>query len=98
MKIPPSTDPKASVPSATHAGARKAEGATAPVASAGKDSVRLSTHAAGDVQATADASFDQSKVEAIKDAIRNGTLTVDANIVTDRMVAQALALLNKNRG
>ena len=49
MKIPPSTDPKASVPSATHAGARKAEGASAPVASAGKDSVRLSTHAAGDV-------------------------------------------------
>lgn len=98
MKIPPSTDPKASVPSATQAGARRAEGAAASASPSGRDSVQLSTHAAGDVKALPDAPFDQAKVVAIKEAIRNGTLTVDATAVADRMVAQALALLDKNRG
>jgi negative regulator of flagellin synthesis FlgM len=98
MKIPPSSDPKASVTYDPSAAPRRTEGAAAPVAGAGKDQVKLSTHAAADAPAVADASFDKAKVEAIKDAIRNGTLTVDSGIVADQMVAQALALAAKNRG
>ena len=41
------------------------------------------------------AEFDRNKVEAIKQAIRDGTLTVNPEVVADRMLAGTLALLGK---
>jgi negative regulator of flagellin synthesis FlgM len=64
------------------------------------DSIQLSAlsaqlHALG----TSDASgveFDRAKVEAIKEAIREGRLTVDPEVVADRMLAMAMALMRKD--
>lgn len=39
--------------------------------------------------------FDRSKVEAIKQAIRDGTLTVNPEVIADKMLASTLALLGK---
>ncbi|GMU70963.1 MAG: flagellar biosynthesis anti-sigma factor FlgM [Burkholderiales bacterium] len=97
MKIPPSADLNARATSTAETGTRRAEASVANANTPGRDRVQLSTLATGDVKATADASFDHSRVEAIKEAIRNGTLTVDPGAVADRMVAQALALLDRQR-
>ena len=51
----------------------------------------------GEAAAAPEASFDRAKVEAIKTAIRDGTLSVDSGVVADRMLAQALALITKGR-
>src|SRR2546423_5604398 len=40
--------------------------------------------------------FDRIKVEAIKEAIREGRLTVNPGVVADKMLASALALLAKD--
>ncbi len=44
------------------------------------------------------AEFDRSKVEAIKQAIREGRLTVTPEVVADRMLAAALAMMKKDGG
>ena len=44
---------------------------------------------------SADAAFDRGRVEAIKLAIVEGRLTVSADVVADRMVASALAMLGR---
>ena len=40
--------------------------------------------------------FDRTKVEAIKEAIREGRLTVNPEVVADKMLASALAMLGKD--
>ncbi|MEP7205993.1 MAG: flagellar biosynthesis anti-sigma factor FlgM [Casimicrobiaceae bacterium] len=42
------------------------------------------------------AEFDRAKVEAIKDAIREGRLTVNPDVVADKMLAAALAMMKKD--
>lgn len=44
---------------------------------------------------SADAGFDRARVEAIKQAIVEGRLTVSADVVADKMVASALAMLGR---
>lgn len=39
--------------------------------------------------------FDRTKVEAIKSAIREGRLTVNPEVVADRMLAHTLAMIAK---
>ncbi len=43
----------------------------------------------------AEPGFDRARVEAIKQAIVEGKLTVDAQVVADRMLASALALMQR---
>ena len=42
--------------------------------------------------------FDRTKVDAIKEAIRDGRLTVNADVVADKMLASTLAMLGKDNG
>jgi negative regulator of flagellin synthesis FlgM len=81
------------------------DGATAkPAAGAnpspgGADRVRLSDLSAqlAALESTlGDQPIDTGRVEAIKAAIRDGTLTVDSSVVADRMLASAIALLGKD--
>lgn len=44
------------------------------------------------------AEFDRAKVESIKDAIREGRLTVNPDVVADKMLAAALAMMKKDGG
>lgn len=41
--------------------------------------------------------FDRTKVDAIKEAIRDGRLTVNPEAVADKMLASALAMLVKDQ-
>ena len=42
--------------------------------------------------------FDRTKVDAIKEAIRDGRLTVNADVVADKMLASTLAIIGKDKG
>jgi len=42
--------------------------------------------------------FDRTKVDAIKEAIRDGRLTVNADVVADKMLASTLAMIGKDNG
>jgi negative regulator of flagellin synthesis FlgM len=81
-------------------GAHRANGKAAPQSAAPTaDRVHLSPLAQ---QATAVApegsSFDAGKVHAIKQAIAEGRMTVDAGAVADKLINQAMALSTKARG
>ncbi|MFO1282266.1 MAG: flagellar biosynthesis anti-sigma factor FlgM [Burkholderiales bacterium] len=96
MKIPPSSDLLKSVQTPASGGSRP-NGAASAAVPAAADRVTLSTPTGSNVSANAEAGFDRAKVEAIKAAIRDGTLSVDSGVVADRMLAQALALLSKGK-
>jgi negative regulator of flagellin synthesis FlgM len=92
MKIPSSLNvPAAGAGSVSdRAAPAKTQGdAAAPVAGA---SVRLSELSAQLVNGASGGDFDQSRVEAIKQAIADGKLSVNAENVADRLIANALAL------
>ena len=44
----------------------------------------------------AEPGFDRARVEAIKQAIVDGRLTVNAEVVADKMIASALAMLGRS--
>ena len=101
MKINPSLPGLDQSKSTGASGDRSAKGASS--ASAGgpqPDTIQLSALSA-QLQAleatlsTGGAEFDRSKVEAIKQAIREGTLTVNPEVIADKMLASTLALLGK---
>jgi len=85
---------------AANAGTGRANGNAAPVAGAAtgtRDSVRLSAlstqmHALESSLATG-GEFDRTRVEAIKQAIRDGKLSVNAEVIADRMLASDLEIL-----
>jgi negative regulator of flagellin synthesis FlgM len=92
MKIPSSINvPAAGAGSVSdRAATPKATGETAaPVSGA---SVHLSELSAQLTSPLPGAEFDQSRVEAIKQAIADGRLSVNADAVADRLIANALAL------
>ncbi|HEY1329196.1 MAG TPA: flagellar biosynthesis anti-sigma factor FlgM [Casimicrobiaceae bacterium] len=62
-----------------------------PVAGASVQLSELSSQLASSV---AGSDFDHAKVEAIKQAIAEGKLTVNADAVADKLIANALALSN----
>ena len=63
-----------------------------PAAPATGASVRLSELSAQLTSAVPGTEFDQSRVEAIKQAIAEGRLSVNADAVAERLIANALAL------
>ena len=97
MKInPPSID---ALVSGKDAKSSVATAKLAPAQHSGADRVDLSPLsaqiAALESSLSADPGFDRARVEAIKLAIAEGRLTVSADVVADRMVASALAMLGR---
>ena len=88
-----------------NAGTGRANGNAAPVASpttGSRDSVRLSSlstqmHAL-ETSLVAGGEFDRTRVESIKQAIRDGKLTINPEVIADRMLASDLALLEGKTG
>lgn len=76
----------------------KGAGSPAPGASGG-DRVDLSALsaqiAALETSLVAESGFDRGRVDAIKQAIAEGRLTVSNDVVADRMIASALAMLGR---
>ena len=92
MKISSSLSvPAAGTGAVSDRGAPAKTGDAAQPAAAGA-TVRLSELSAQLVSATPGNDFDQAKVEAIKQAIAEGRLTVNADAVADKLIANALAL------
>ena len=90
MKIPSSTNfPGTTAP--TTAGSRRtdAAGATPPQVEPAASGQASAAVAPGTTDVSA---FDATKVGAIKQAIAEGRMEVDASVVADRLIAQALAL------
>jgi len=97
MKINPSSiDALLSGKDAKVAGGAKAA-AVAP--KSGADRVELSPLsaqiAALESSLSAEPVFDRARVEAIKQAIVDGRLNVDAEVVADKMIASALAMFDR---
>ena len=58
----------------------------------------LSAHHALEPRLSSRGEFDCTKVEAVKEAIREGRLRVNADVVADKMLASALAIIGKVEG
>jgi negative regulator of flagellin synthesis FlgM len=98
MKIRPPTDVVGSKPATTGAAERSgtAKAGTPAPASQG-DRVQLSSlstqlHA---LESSLGAEFDRARVEAIKEAIREGRLAIDPQAIADKMLAADLSLLTR---
>ena len=100
MKINPSIDRVAADKGLAPAPSdRKA--ASGAGASGSGDSIKLSPLSAQlqalEAKLATGNEFDRTKVEAIKQAIREGRLQVNPDVIAERMVAHALAMLGKDR-
>ena len=98
MKIRPPTDLVAgskaagdTAPERTHA--KGAQPAAAP--GAGQDRAQISALSAQlhALEASPGAEFDRARVEDIKQAIRDGSLVVNPQVIADRMLTSDLALV-----
>ncbi len=81
--------------------ARAAEGGTkdALAASAAGVPVTVSTAARGlDPAARSAGDFDAGKVKAVRTAIEQGTFSVNAEAVADKMLSNAQEILSRSRG
>ena len=100
MKINPSVpglDQSKSAGAAS--GERSTKGASSAPGTPQPDTIQLSALSAQlqalEATLSTGAEFDRNKVEAIKQAIRDGTLTVNPEVVADKMLASTIALLGK---
>lgn len=99
MKIRPPIDLTGSktAPSTERAGPGKK--VDAPAASAQTDRVQLSSLSAQlhelESSLAASGEFDRPRVEAIKQAIREGKLAIDPQVIAEKMLAVDLALVTK---
>ena len=99
MKIRPAIDVVGGkAPSGTPERTSGAKGSAAPAAQS--DSVQLSSlstqlHAL-ESSLAASGEFDRTRVEAIKQAIRDGKLAIDPQAIADKMLAGELSLVTKN--
>lgn len=59
---------------------------------------QVAVSAAGAQMSAAGAEFDSAKVDAIRQAIREGRFTVNAGAIADRLIADAAALLAPRHG
>ncbi len=100
MKIGP-FDPKPA-PAPVAAERKSATGASGAPAQAARSegaapsaTVALSSTVAMQVDAQGDGAFDAAKVERIAQAIRDGTLQIDAGAIADKLIANAQELLDR---
>lgn len=101
MKINPSSiDPLVAGKAAKSAGDPAAAKAASASATTDGDRVDLSPLssqiAALESSLAAEPGFDRARVDAIKQAIVDGRLTVNAEVVADKMIASALAILERS--
>lgn len=101
MKINPSSiDPLVAGKAAKAAGDPATAKAASAGATTGGDRVDLSPLssqiAALESSLAAEPGFDRARVEAIKQAIVDGRLTVNPEVVADKMIASALAILERS--
>jgi len=102
MKIPP-TGQSVANGKATESADRARTQTTSAKASApgaGSDSVQLSStsaHLQSIASTLGGPEFDQAKVEEIKQAIRNGTLSINPEAVADKMLASVHEWMTNNR-
>ncbi|MBU1443363.1 MAG: flagellar biosynthesis anti-sigma factor FlgM [Gammaproteobacteria bacterium] len=102
MKINPSND---AALAAAALGSAKAERGTAPAASSKTDNAVSSTPvtvsaAARTLEASGVGSgsgIDETKVAAMRAAIANGTFTVDAGAIADKLLSNAQEFLSRSR-
>lgn len=95
MKIGSSLPPVADTAvRATSQGAGAAAGVAGAVAARDVDKVDLSAAGAriGEMDGAAD--FDSAKVDAIRQAIREGRFSVNAGAIADKLIADAASLLS----
>ena len=96
--------PVNSSPAVQATGTPAAEAAQAKAAGAGavgadaSAQVELSSTAATLLAGGAGAEFDADKVKRMGDAIANGTFTVNADAIADKLIANAQELLAKVKG
>jgi negative regulator of flagellin synthesis FlgM len=94
MKIgSPTIDPRTVAETAPRAGRMSV---TSTAAIAGGDQVAVSAAAAQ--MSAAGNEFDSAKVDAIRQAIRDGRFQVNAGAIADRLIADAAALLAPRTG
>ena len=93
MKIGLPTDTAAAAVDTAHRG--KAPAKAAASAPASVDKVNLSSAGAklGASSSASAVDFDSAKVDAIKEAIRQGKFTVNPEVISDRLIAEASALM-----
>ena len=101
MKINPSSIDSLGTGKDAHAAPDAASAKTPPgQPKAGGDRVELSPLsaqiAALESRLSAEPAFDRARVEAIKQAIVEGRLTVSSEVVADKMIASALAMLDRS--
>lgn len=97
MKIGPSTAPSAAPAAADPALRPTQAGTAAPVAPLARtratDQVDLSAAGARIGLPDGASDFDSAKVDAIRQAIRDGKFSVNAGAIADRLIADATSLL-----
>ena len=99
MKIGPLENKPVAAPSAAE---RKADGGKAASSTDGRTAgagasarVEVSATAAALAGGVGEASFDQAKVDRISQAIRDGQFQVNADVIADKLIANAQDLLGK---
>jgi negative regulator of flagellin synthesis FlgM len=100
MKIPPTTPGVQSnqSPATVDAGRTKTSGSTSTSPVPGSDSVKLSslsTHLQSIGASVSGPEFDRAKVDKIKQAIADGSLTIDSSVVADKILASVHEILSK---
>lgn len=89
--LPPVTD--SATPGSTGAARSNAAPAAKTVAGAAEDKATLSTAGAQISALAGSDDFDHAKVDAIRQAIREGRFSVNAEAIADRLIYEASALL-----
>jgi negative regulator of flagellin synthesis FlgM len=74
---------------------RKTAAAPSPSPAVSSTEVALSPAATSLAGASSDPSFDAAKVDRIAGAIRNGTFTINAEAIADKLIVNAEELLGK---
>jgi len=100
MKIPPTTPGVQGGKSSTtvDAGRAKTSGSTYAAPASASDSVKLSslsTHLQSIGSSVSGPEFDRAKVDKIKQAIADGSLSIDSSVVADKLLASVHEILSK---
>jgi negative regulator of flagellin synthesis FlgM len=99
MKIGNAPDKPAKVSSSTTpTGADAAKTGAVPASPDASTQVALSSAAATLLSDTASAEFDSAKVDRISKAIADGTYSINADAIADKLISNAQELLGKPQG